>query len=184
MDRGVHWDLVGETGAHWTRALRSRRFLEAKEAQPTTDESVETLIKRILSSRFEDPLAGAPPTVTYTITLEGFGFPYGGFGTTARETVSVETLSRAQEMTELRQRVSALEEEVSQLRSALEGVRERVLVLRTLTREEARGEIVRLFQEGGVHDYGEIAERLQLDLALVVDICNELEGEGLIGGDA
>ena len=51
----------------------------------------------------------------------------------------------------------------------------------TLSRKEAKNEIVKLFKTGEVLDYGIIADRLQLSLPFVVDICNELEEEGEIG---
>ncbi len=59
--------------------------------------------------------------------------------------------------------------------------KEHIVVLRDVDREQAKREIEALFKEGGTIYYGDIVERLGLDLELVVDICNELEGKGIIG---
>lgn len=58
--------------------------------------------------------------------------------------------------------------------------RESVIVLREITREAAKEEIASLFSEGRTLYYSDIAMKLQLDLELVVDICNELMSEGEI----
>lgn len=56
------------------------------------------------------------------------------------------------------------------------------VVLRALPREEAKREVLDLFQSTtGPLFYSDIAERLQMDLEQVLDITNELEREGLIG---
>jgi regulator of replication initiation timing len=57
---------------------------------------------------------------------------------------------------------------------------ENVIVLREITREEAKAEIANLFSEGQTLYYSDIATKLRLDLELVVDICNELMNEGEI----
>lgn len=80
----------------------------------------------------------------------------------------------------LEARVAILEERVGKLTSQIEES-EKLVVLRTISRQDAKEEILALFRGGDVLDYGLIAERLQLDLQLVVDICNELEKEGMIG---
>ena len=87
-----------------------------------------------------------------------------------------------EEIGRLEARVEALEEEVEVLKTAVG--REEVVVLRTLSREEARQEIVEMFQSGETLFYSDVARRLRLDLALVVELCNELEGEEAIEVDA
>ena len=62
--------------------------------------------------------------------------------------------------------------------------RETVVVIREISREEARTEIVRLFKEGKVLYYSDIARELRLDLELVVNICEELQKQGEIAIDA
>lgn len=59
-----------------------------------------------------------------------------------------------------------------------------VIVLRSVSKEAAKGEILELFQSGEVLFYSDIAARLGLDLSLVVAICQELEQEGAIQVDA
>jgi len=57
---------------------------------------------------------------------------------------------------------------------------ENVIVLREISRDEAKAEIASLFSEGRTLYYSDIAKELQLDLELVVDSCNELMNEGEI----
>ncbi len=54
------------------------------------------------------------------------------------------------------------------------------MVLRTVSGEEAKQEILDLFQSGESLDQAEVAQRLSLDLMLVVDLCDELVKEGLV----
>jgi len=51
----------------------------------------------------------------------------------------------------------------------------KVIVLREISREQARQEVRQLFTSGQTLYYSDIAEELGLDLELVVDICRELE---------
>ena len=55
---------------------------------------------------------------------------------------------------------------------------EKIIVLREVTREEAEKDIRNLFSKGEILYYSDIAERLRLDLQLVVEICNELQSKG------
>jgi hypothetical protein len=89
----------------------------------------------------------------------------------------------ALEVNQLRERVKEREERVEVLETPLLGD-EQVVMLRTLTREEAKKEIRELFQTGETLFYSDIATRLGLDLKLVVDICDELVEEGEVGIDA
>ena len=84
------------------------------------------------------------------------------------------------EIFQLQEKVLALEDRISTL--VVTGtLDERIIVLRTISKEEARAEILQLFQSGDVIDYGDIAEKLRIDLRTVVEICNDLEREGVIG---
>ena len=76
----------------------------------------------------------------------------------------------------LEQKVEELEERVAYLEAA--SPEEKVIVLRELTRDEAKTEILELFSRQQALYYSDIAEQLRLDLELVVDICNELESAG------
>jgi hypothetical protein len=51
-----------------------------------------------------------------------------------------------------------------------------------LSREEAKGMIMELFDQKGELDYIEIMSTLDLDLELIVELCAELEKEGKIKG--
>ncbi|GEM_PF-5158683 len=73
----------------------------------------------------------------------------------------------------IEKRLTALEQAVEELTAS-----EQVVVLRTISREEAKDEIKELFADGGALYYSDIARQLQLDLPLVVELCHELEEEG------
>jgi len=81
----------------------------------------------------------------------------------------------------LRQRLAALESRLSRLEAFAPEVK--VVVVREITKEQAKQEIRQLFASGDVIDYEAIVDRLRLDLRLVVDICNELIEEEEIGPD-
>lgn len=83
----------------------------------------------------------------------------------------------------------ALQEELKQTKQRLLELEgrisgEEVIVLREITREEAKQEIKQLFQSGRTLYYSDIARELQLDLELVVEICNELQESGVVEVDA
>ncbi len=82
----------------------------------------------------------------------------------------------------MKAKVAVLEQEVSDLKSAVP--QESIIVLRSITREQAKQEIRDLFQSGETLFYSDIARRLRIDLPIVVDICHELIEEGDIGIDA
>ena len=81
---------------------------------------------------------------------------------------------------ELEAQVVALQEQLS-LNEASSP--ERVIVLRTISEEEAKAEIIDLFATGETLYYSDISERLRIDLPVVVEICRELEAAGAIGVD-
>lgn len=82
----------------------------------------------------------------------------------------------------LRQRIRAVEERLAKIEASLP--KERVLILREISREEAREEIRNLFSTGRTLYYSDIAEELGLDLEMVVEICNELQQSREISIDA
>ena len=57
---------------------------------------------------------------------------------------------------------------------------EQVIVLREITKDEARTEIAELFRSGETLYYSDIADRLRIDIEMVVEICRELLEEGAI----
>jgi DNA-binding MarR family transcriptional regulator len=92
------------------------------------------------------------------------------------------TMNLPAEIEQLRARVAALEQEVSQLKASPSD--EQVIVLRSITRDQAKQEILELFQSGETLFFSDIAKRLNIDLPLVVEICQELREEGEIEVDA
>jgi hypothetical protein len=78
-------------------------------------------------------------------------------------------------------RLKKLEEEISELKQRIEVlVPEEIVVLRSVSREQAKDEIKELFKRKEVLYYSDIARRLKLDLPLVVELCQELMEEGEI----
>ncbi len=131
---------------------------------------------------FENVLAGTDvttPGIGITSAFQWLGMVPTAGGRTIYATGSLAS-PLAGEVLELRERLRALEEYIKNL-TAVPVQDEKPIALRSLPREEAREEIIQLFRGGGVLDYGVIAETLQLDLPLVVDVCNELEKEGIVG---
>jgi hypothetical protein len=55
-----------------------------------------------------------------------------------------------------------------------------VMVLRKVSRQQAKKEILQLFRKQQSLYYSDVADQLRLDLEFVVDICAELEREGKI----
>jgi len=92
---------------------------------------------------------------------------------------------------ELSNQISKLTEQVNRLESIInkmgEGIEtvqvgsEDVIVLRSLTREEAKKEILDLLDKSDKLYYYDIAEALRLDLEQIVELVSELESEGLVG---
>jgi dCTP deaminase len=76
----------------------------------------------------------------------------------------------------------ALLAEMKKLVDHIVGERANTVVLRTLSREDAREEILNLFKSTtGPLYYSDIAQRLGIDLEQVLEITSELEREGIIG---
>lgn len=75
-----------------------------------------------------------------------------------------------------------LQKENVSLRGAIReiGGRQKVIVLREISKDQAKSEIKDLFAKGKTLYYSEVAEKLRLDLQTVVEICNELQQNGEI----
>jgi hypothetical protein len=82
------------------------------------------------------------------------------------------------EIEQLKARVVALEEEIAELKGL--SVEEEVIMLKDVTRSDAKTEIKELFQSGGTWYYSDIARKLKIDLSTVVELCTELMNEGEI----
>ncbi len=86
------------------------------------------------------------------------------------------------EVADLRERVVFLESELARI---AEEPAPKVITLRTISREQAKYEIAEIFGETEAPlYYSDIMERLGIEPELVVEICQELLDEGVIGLDA
>jgi len=81
----------------------------------------------------------------------------------------------------LQEELKLTKQRLLELESRISG--EKVIVIREITREEAKKEIRQLFLTGRTLYYSDIAEELKLDLKLVVDICREFQENKEIGID-
>ena len=79
---------------------------------------------------------------------------------------------------EMLQRIESLEERLRKIEDTIP--KQKTVILREITREEAKSEIERLFKKGNTLYYSDIAEKLRIDLELVVEICEELFSEGKV----
>lgn len=79
---------------------------------------------------------------------------------------------------ELSHKLKSLEERLAKIEASLPA--EKVIVLREISKKNAEKEILNLFSKGRALYYSDIAERLNLDLQLVVEICNKLQKSGEI----
>lgn len=61
---------------------------------------------------------------------------------------------------------------------------EKIIVIRDISRQQAKEEIRNLFKGGKTYYYSDIVQKLKLDLETVVEICNELQASGEIEEDA
>ncbi len=77
-------------------------------------------------------------------------------------------------------RLEAIEAEVRSLKGNGTEPSGETKVLRAITREQARSEIIGLLGAGEALDQAEIADRLSLDLLLVADVCDGLIAEGSV----
>lgn len=54
------------------------------------------------------------------------------------------------------------------------------IILREIGKDEARREIIELFQSGQPLDQADLADALSLELGLVMEICDALLAEGVV----
>jgi regulator of replication initiation timing len=147
---------------------------------------------RVISSTFDENVI----TIEAPYTGVSFGTPTEVLESKRRLFKSITGLSRCaigmespswfeQENTQLRienyalrERIRAVEERLVNIEAAIP--RESVVILREISKEEAKKEILELFSQGHTLYYSDVAEQLGLDLQLVVEICNELQSKGEI----
>ncbi len=75
----------------------------------------------------------------------------------------------------LREELIQARQKIAELENKLAG--EEVMVVRDITMEEAKEEIRQLLKEGDTFYFSDIADKLRIDLEIVVDICRELQGD-------
>ena len=80
--------------------------------------------------------------------------------------------------TELLPRIEMLEKRLKNIEDT--SPKQQTIILREITKEEAMQEIEELFKKGDTLFYSDIAEKLHIDLELVVDICEELIKKGKV----
>jgi len=88
--------------------------------------------------------------------------------------LATENILLQREIEQIKRRLAELEKRMP---------KEKVIVLREISREQAKQEIQQLFSSGRTLYYSVIAEELSLDLELVVDICQELQDSGEVTVD-
>jgi regulator of replication initiation timing len=120
-----------------------------------TEEDIEEKVRRVKGSIQVEQLV---------MTM-----PFGGLEPADVLYLMEENASLRQEIEQIKQKLSKLEERIPE---------EKVIVLREVSKEEAKEEIRQLFSSGRTLYYSDIAEELRLDLELVVDICHELQKSG------
>ena len=91
------------------------------------------------------------------------------------------TLDEITEIRMLRKEIEKLRKRVIELERKYELPEAAVIELRDIPREQAKNEIMKLYKDKKYHDAGEVADELMLDIRTVVEVCNELITEGVIG---
>jgi len=123
--------------------------------------------------------SGVPATV-----LEEKGRLLGGvramptWTSSSSDIVELENAQLREENLYLRGRLRTIEDRLATLEASLP--KNKVVVLRGISKPQAKKEIIALFAKEKTLYYSDIAERLGLDLQLVVEVCQELEDEGVI----
>lgn len=79
----------------------------------------------------------------------------------------------------LERKLAQVEQRLAELEA-----KEKVIVLKEITKEEAKKEIQRLFTSGRTLYYSDIVKELKIDLETVVELCNELQKSGEVEIDA
>lgn len=110
--------------------------------------------------------------------LGGFGFVFTSGMASSSDLLERENMQLRNENLILRDTIRKIEERLSRIEASLQ--RDRVVVLRDVSREQAKAEIQSLFAQGKTLYYSDIAERLRLDLQSVVEVCKDLHESGEI----
>ena len=88
------------------------------------------------------------------------------------------------EVERLKKQVAILSARVAELERELESARntesDNIIVLRDITKEQARKEILEAFKVRKPLDYVDLADTLTLDLSLILEVCDDLMEDGVI----
>ena len=110
--------------------------------------------------------------------LNGVLVAFGPSSLSSSDILEYENMQLRNENIELRDEIRRIEERLVNIETSLP--KNNVIILRELTRDQAKNEIKKLFSRGKTLYYSDISQQLGLDLELVVDICNELQKSGEI----
>ena len=80
-------------------------------------------------------------------------------------------------VTSLTTRLTELEREVEVTKAAQP---DDIIVIREISKEQARKEIIESFESGEPLDQADLADTLSLEISLVIEVCNELIEEGVV----
>ena len=162
-------------------------FAEARGISP-----LSTFIKRVFTaSEWEEKFNLLGESAGFTEeAVEEKATRIGQFIQAWRAAINEASSTRSLGLSNLEAENILLRSEIEQVRSDLEQTKQKVaelerrmpegkvIVLREISREQAKQEIQQLFSSGRTLYYSDIAEELRLDLELVVDVCRELEESG------
>jgi len=122
------------------------------------------------------------PLLEITAAATGETIIMWGSGSRQLLSIEQENIELRVENYALREKIQAIEERLANIEAAIP--KERVIILQEISKEAAKEEIRNLFSTGRTLYYSDIAEKLRLDLEMVVEICNELQESGEISIDA
>ncbi len=162
-----------------------------------TERGISTIeLMRAISSNFDDNVIIAGSADVALVSggmsmtmwgekarlLSGIQFAFSSGMPSSSDLLEQENMQLRNENLTLRDAIRRIEERLTSIEASLPS--EKVIILREISKEEAKNEIKRLFSGGKTLYYSDIAQQLGLDLELVVDICDELQKQGEITIDA
>ena len=130
----------------------------------------ERIVLRMPATHWSAPWSSDPllraKSLDFKVTIPVGGDDWLGHG-----------CSHESKVAKLGQTVAELENKVAQLSSL---VRSREAELRDVPRDQAKEEVLDYFIDGGSSYPSDAARALRLDALLVLELCEELEAEGLL----
>ncbi len=125
-----------------------------------------------LPTKYEFFKAGKEPLATVETSDSGVEEVMLVWASDIEESVHAEITDLLREIEHLKARVATLEQASKE--------EEEVITLRDIPKEQAKEEIRQLYSTGETIYMSEVADRLQLPDELVVEICLELQAEGVL----